>query len=157
MNLTTLLHKHRARISEEWLHRLQNEVAPACSARPQDELRGTISDAVEANFMAIIQDDFSKLDEDIDYIGRLRGKAGFRLSEVQRAFELFRTIMLPILAEEVENPTDIIERLNYCLAHAIHKFSDHFQEEPLSFSPMAKRTEKPRQLLRKSSVYRSGM
>jgi PAS domain S-box-containing protein len=128
MNLTTLLHKHRARISEEWLHRLQNEVAPAYSARPQDELRGTISDAIEANFMAIIQDDFSKLDEVIDYIGRLRGNAGFRLSEVQRAFELFRTITLPILAEEIENPTGIIERLNYCLAYTIHKFSDHFQE-----------------------------
>jgi PAS domain S-box-containing protein len=128
MNIRTLLHKHRDRIAEEWLHRLQNEVSPAYSARPTDELRGTISDAIEANFKAIIEDDYSKLDEVIDYLGKLRGKAGFRLSEVQRAFELFRTIMLPILEEEKACRTEILERLNHCMAYTIHKFSDHFQE-----------------------------
>jgi PAS domain S-box-containing protein len=128
MDVKTIFQKHRARIAEEWLYRLQNDVSPAYSARPRKELQGTISNAIDGNFLAIIDDDYSRLDDVIDHIVKLRGKSGFRLSDVQRAFELFRIIMLPILSEETGCHTEIFERLNNCMAYTIHKFSDYFQE-----------------------------
>ena len=125
-----LLIESRDAIIEEWLQRLQTEVSPRYAARPRRELVRTISAAFAANLAAITRDDFSELDHVIGQIGKLRGTAGFVLSEVQNAFELFRTVMLPILERRVEHSDafSILRRLNTCLAYTIHKFSDQFQE-----------------------------
>ncbi len=59
----------------------------------------------------------------------MRLEAGFLLSDVQKAFELFRRIVIPLLAQEttLEEFLATITRLNHCLNHTIHRFSDHFQ------------------------------
>ncbi len=125
-----ILMSSREAIIEEWLQRLHSEVSPRYSARPQKELVGTISAAFDANVFALSSDDYSKLDAVIAKIGKLRGKAGFGLSEVQKAFELFRTIVFPFLEErmEPEEMFPVLERINAGLAYTIHKFSDRFQD-----------------------------
>ncbi|HMK35117.1 MAG TPA: PAS domain S-box protein [Desulfomonilaceae bacterium] len=130
MTIETLLQNNRAQIIEEWLHRLQHEISPRYASRPREELLQTVTDALDANFSALVHEDFSRLDGVIEFIGKLRGKAGFRQSEVQKAFEIFRTIMISMLKKEMQSGIDvhILERLNSCLAYTIHKFSDHFQE-----------------------------
>lgn len=130
MKLGPLLQQYRQHIIQEWLHRLQTEVSPLYSARPTEELILTVTEALDANCAALLENDFSRLDEVITHIGRLRGNAGFRLSEVQAAFELFRAIIVPVLVKEIKGRSlfSIIEHLNDCLAYTIHKFSDQFQE-----------------------------
>ena len=51
------------------------------------------------------------------------------LRSVQKAFELYRKIVMPILAKEmtIEEFQDSIVRINDCLAYTIHRFSDLFQ------------------------------
>ncbi len=73
--------------------------------------------------------DFSEIDAHIEWVGRLRSKEGFSLSEVQKAYELYREILLPILAPEMneEELVPAIERLNALLNYAVHRFSDYFQ------------------------------
>lgn len=59
----------------------------------------------------------------------MRLESGFLLSDGQKAFELYRTIVLFLLAN-VTNVSDFhneISKINYCLAYTIHRFSDHFQ------------------------------
>ncbi len=125
-----LLRASRDAIIEEWLTRLKTEVSPRYAARPRAELLGTICAAFDANLLALTEDNYSKLDKVIGLIGNLRGKDEFSLSEVQNAFELFRTIILPILDSRIGlgNALPILERLNTSLAYTIHKFSDQFQE-----------------------------
>lgn len=129
-DFANLLNASRDAIIEEWFQRLKTEVSPRYAGRPRTELLRTISAAFDANLVALTQDDYSKLDELIGLIGDLRSTAGFGLSEVQKAFEFFRTIMLHILDRTMERKDAffIMERLNTCLAYTIHKFSDQFQE-----------------------------
>jgi len=99
------------------------------SARPMEELFGTASNVAEAKYAMLVHDDFSKIDSIIEIISKLRLRGGFGLSEVQNAFELYRTILLPILFKELDRPLlyNSVQKLNTCLSYAIHKFSDNFQ------------------------------
>jgi PAS domain S-box-containing protein len=130
MNIRMLLDKHRSAIVDEWLCRLHTEVSPSYSARPQKELMLTVSRAMDADYDALVYGNFDKLHQTIDFIGDFRGKSGFTLSEVQKAFELFRTILVPILEKEMNKSEafQVLDRLNHCLAYTIHKFSDQFQQ-----------------------------
>jgi PAS domain S-box-containing protein len=121
--------RHKEAIIKEWMGRLHTEVGPNYSSRPLTELRKTITGAYEANHWAIALGDYSRLDKFIKAITKLRLEAGFLLSEVQKAFELYRSIIVPILAEETNKDEfkDCVERINDCLAYTIHRFSDHFQ------------------------------
>ncbi|AFM27910.1 PAS domain S-box protein [Desulfomonile tiedjei] len=130
MNIKTLLDTNRTAIIDEWLRKLQTEVSPSYSSRPEKELILTVTRAMDADYDALVHGNFDKLNQAIDFIGNLRGKAGFTLSEVQKAFELFRTILVPILEKEMTKSEafKILDRLNHCLAYTIHKFSDQFQQ-----------------------------
>ncbi len=125
-----LLKESRDAIIEEWLTRLKTEVGPRYAARPREELLGTVTAAFDANWLALTQGDYSQLDETSRFIGNLREQAGFPLSEVQHAFELFRTITLPILDDRMGlgKALPILERVNAVLAYTIHMFSERFQE-----------------------------
>ena len=63
----------------------------------------------------------------------MRLEAGFLLSDVQKAFELYGIIVIPLLAKEaainsIEEFCAQAMIINRCLAYTIHRFSDHFQE-----------------------------
>ncbi|HBA55595.1 MAG TPA: hypothetical protein DCZ04_14375, partial [Syntrophorhabdus aromaticivorans] len=129
MDLAGILTVHRNEVVKEWIRRLHGEVSPAYSAQSVEVLYETVSVIADANFAALINDDFSGLDDFVERIGKIRSRAGFSLSDVQKAFELYRTIILRILGKELEGPLliDTIERLNFCLSYTIHSFSDYFQ------------------------------
>lgn len=121
--------QNRSKIIEEWARRLNTEVGEQYARRPIEELYGTCTEALDANFYVIAYDDFSRIDQFIDRITRIRLEAGFLLSDVQKAFELYRSIVIPLLAKEtnIEEFQDNINKINRCLAYTIHRFSDHFQ------------------------------
>ncbi|MCX8117669.1 MAG: PAS domain S-box protein [Desulfobacterota bacterium] len=129
MNLHEILSKYRNRMVEEWVHRLHTEVSDRYRGRPLDELFYTVSMANEANFAVLIHSDFSKINQHIQFITNLRLEGGFSLSEVQNAYELYRTVLLPILPNELDGKDlhHALKRLNETLFYTITKFSNYFQ------------------------------
>ena len=129
-NLSAFHKRNRIRIIEEWARRLKAEVGQLYAQRPIEELFGTVREAFEANHQVLVNNDFRPIDEFIDKITAMRLRAGFLLSDVQKAFELYRIIVIPLLAREME-AKDLSEQvvgINECLAYTIHRFSDHFQD-----------------------------
>lgn len=128
-DLLGFINRNRSKIIEEWVQRLHTEVGEQYSKRPLQELVGTITEAFNANSYVVVHNDFSYINKFIDKITRLRLEAGFLLSDVQKAFELYRSIVIPLLAREadIEDFQENIIKINNCLAYTIHRFSDHFQ------------------------------
>lgn len=129
MNLLEILKKYHQSIVDEWIHRLHTEVSERYCNRPIDELFKTVSRANEANYAVLIQNDYSKINNHIQWITQLRLEGGFSLSEVQNAYELYRTVLLPILPKELDHQElqEALKRVNYTLFYTITKFSNYFQ------------------------------
>ena len=115
MNLAETLKTYHGKIVDEWVHRLHTEVSERYSGRRVDELFRTVSKANEANYAVLIHNDFSKINDHIRWITNLRLKGGFSLSEVQNAYELYRTVLLPILPSELNEKN---------LHHALRRMND---------------------------------
>jgi PAS domain S-box-containing protein len=129
MNLKEILEAHSNEIVKEWTYKLHKEVSQSYSDRPLEELIRTNSEAAEAYYAALVHEDFAKIDTFIEKISRMRLQGGFSLPDIQKAFELYRTILLPILTREMEAPQLFIalQKINSCLSYTIVKFSDFFQ------------------------------
>ncbi|OPY81238.1 MAG: sensory histidine kinase AtoS [Syntrophorhabdus sp. PtaU1.Bin153] len=129
MTLKEILEEYRNEIIQEWAHRLHEEVSPRYSDRPLGELIRTTSEAGEAYYFALVHDDFTRMDAFIEKITRMRLQTGFSLPEVQKAFELYRTVLLRIVGKELESPLLLgtLQKINSCLSYTILKFSDFFQ------------------------------
>lgn len=129
MDLIEILKKYRHQMVDEWIHRLHTEVSDRYRVRPLGELFHTVSMANEANYAVLIHNDFSKINEHIQYITNLRLEGGFSLSEVQNAYELYRTVLLPILPKELDEKDlqIVLRRLNDTLFYTITRFSNYFQ------------------------------
>ncbi len=131
--LADFLQHNRSKIIEEWVRRLHTEISDQYALRPHEELLGTIGEAFDAYFHVLVQGNFSYINRFIDKIILMRLRAGFLLSDVQKAFELYRSIIIPLLAKEttittIEDFCDNITGINHCLAYTIQRFSDSFQD-----------------------------
>ncbi|AOY59668.1 serine/threonine protein phosphatase [Desulfococcus multivorans] len=127
-NLTELLQKYGEQVALQWAKHLHENVSDHYAARPFEELLTTTSQSSRANFDAIVYGDYSKVDAFIAKICDLRLEGGFALSEVQKAFEIYRQILVPILVKELKGDTllEALQRLNDCLSRTIFAFSDYF-------------------------------
>lgn len=128
MDLTEVLRKYGEKLARQWAEYLHDEVSNRYSGRPLDELTATTSQATEAFFTAIVNQDYSKIDVFIDKISKLRLEGGFPLSEVQKAFEIYRTILIPILLKELKDDAlpSALQSLNACMSRTLFSFSDYF-------------------------------
>jgi PAS domain S-box-containing protein len=129
MPLASILRKHQPDIISEWIRRLHESVAARYRQRPFDELFVTVSRANQANYAVLVDEDYSLINAHIEWITRLRLEGGFSLSEVQHAYELYRTTLTPILLKELRGDelVNTMERLNECLFYTITRFSNYFQ------------------------------
>ncbi|MBI4962725.1 MAG: PAS domain S-box protein [Desulfomonile tiedjei] len=127
-SLLRWLQKERVQIIEEWVDTL-HKLSPSYARRPREELLGTVTDALEADLEFLSFNRLTRMERFIDLITAKRLSAGFPLSDVQRAFELFRSIVTRRLLAEgrLKLLAQSIEGINACLSHTIHRFSDHFQ------------------------------
>ncbi|MGC8658529.1 MAG: two-component system sensor histidine kinase NtrB [Desulfomonilaceae bacterium] len=131
-------------IVKEWVDKL-SVLSPSYKKSPRDELIGTVSGAFEANLEYIASGELDRMNAFIDYITEKRLEAGFSLSEVQKAFELFRLVVLERLRfqKRFSLLASSVESINACLSYTIHKFSDHFQRmHELSIRRYAKNLER---------------
>lgn len=128
MDLEHLLRKYRDEIIEAWVARIP-ALSERYSRRPVEELRGNVTQATDATFSFVIENDRSKMDIFIERFSAMRLDVGFTLSEVQAAWELYRTVTVPILLKELDPPAipEALEKLNNCLSYSISKFSEHFE------------------------------
>ncbi|MFO7667910.1 MAG: ATP-binding protein [Desulfobacterales bacterium] len=128
-SLEDFLKEKRALIIDQWVDHLKTRVGPRYTERPREELFGTVTEAYDANTHVLLYNDFSYIDRFIEKISQMRLKAGFLLSDVQMAFELFRTVAPPLIAVDTtaEEFLAATTRINDCLTYTIHRFSDYFQ------------------------------
>jgi PAS domain S-box-containing protein len=121
--------RHRTAIILEWVLKLKTEVGDLYVRRPRKELMDTVSGAFDANREVLVRGDFGPINRFIDRITLMRLETGFLLSDVQRAFELYRIIVIPLLARETsrEEFLDALTKINDCLTYTIQRFSIHFQ------------------------------
>jgi PAS domain S-box-containing protein len=129
MPLASILAKHQEFIVDDWVRRLHETVSHRYGERPTDELYVTVSRANEGNRAVLADNDYSLIDSHIEWISRLRLDGGFSLSEVQNAYELYRTILVPILLTELSGGELLatMDKLNECLFYTVTRFSNYFQ------------------------------
>ncbi len=128
VHLEKILTSHREEIIEKWV-RFLREVSERYRKRPEEELFVTVSSACDGDYAVLVDNDYSRIDAHIEWITRIRLDGGFALSEVQNAYELYRTVLVPVLVKELEAEKllDALERMNSCLLYTIKKFSNYFQ------------------------------
>ncbi len=131
MDFKGFLDRHHDAIIREWKRRLRSEVSLRYSSRPATEYDQTINAAFDAYFNALVFNDYSRIDEVVQEIGKFRFEAGFTLSEIQKAFEMFGYLAIPLVVKDMAGsvPETIaaIDRIQVCLDYTIHLFSDFFQ------------------------------
>jgi PAS domain S-box-containing protein len=131
MDFRDLLNRHRENIIKDWVHRLRTEVSPRYLSRPVKEYDQTILSAFDAYFDALVNNNYLTIDKVVKEIGQFRFESGFALSEVQKAFELFGLLLIPLIVKEsagsVPETVAAIDRVHVCLNYTIHQFSDFYQ------------------------------
>ncbi|HEY3275119.1 MAG TPA: ATP-binding protein [Syntrophorhabdaceae bacterium] len=129
MDLSEILTDFRRQIIETWVDRLHGAVSEKYSRRPVAELFSTVAAANDAIHTALVHGDRSRVDAHIEWITNIRLEGGFSLSEVQHAYDLYRTVLVPILLHQLEGEDlrDALERTNDCLLYTIKKFSNYYQ------------------------------
>jgi PAS domain S-box-containing protein len=128
--LSTFLDENRHFIIEKWVKKLHTECGEQYAARPVEELFQTITWAVDANYQVLVNESYQPINDFIDKITQMRLGKDFLLSDVQKAFELYRIILINLLVLNTprEEFHKILERLNLCLAYTVNRFSNHFQD-----------------------------
>ena len=121
--------RHRSQIIEQWVALLSAEAGEQYAQRPRQELIGTVTQAFDAFHQVLVHDNYELIDDFINKITKMRLKAGFLLSDVQKAFELYRSVVIQLLAGEtdIDSFCNISLKINECMSYTIHRFSDHFQ------------------------------
>lgn len=124
-----IFHENRTAIIAEWITSVRTQISDMYVNRPEAEIVATVTEAYEALIAALSTNDYRHINSFIEKITRMRLTAGFPLSDVQMAFEFFRTISIPLLVKKTTNDEfiDAIICINHCLTHTIHRFSDLFQ------------------------------
>jgi len=129
-SFSTFLNTHEPVIISQWVKKLHTECGDQYAARPLEELFETITNAVDANYHVLVHKSYDSINIFIDKITDMRLKSGFLLSDVQKAFELYRIIVTDLLITNASKKEfkEIFESLNSCLAYTMNRFSDHFQD-----------------------------
>ena len=128
-SIAEYLERKREAIIATWVSLLKKEAGDLYAGRPRQELLETVTEAYNANYHLLVHDDYAPINTFINKITKMRLETGFLLSDVQTAFELFRSIVTPLLAAEASHDefAEAVVRINHCLRYTIHRFSDHFQ------------------------------
>jgi PAS domain S-box-containing protein len=122
------LKKNRYEIINKWVD-MAFGLGPHYRRRTTSELHDTISNSFQANLEALATGTSRSVDKFVDFITVLRLEAGFPLSEVQKAFDLYRVIVFSDYFSDQWAPwaPQALTAVNYWVSYQIHKFSDEFQ------------------------------
>jgi len=78
----------------------------------------------------MLDDDWADLKEFIANIAQKRFSEGYKVSEVQKAFELYRQTLIPLLFADIEAAElePVLIKLQECMVFTITQFSEYFQD-----------------------------
>ncbi len=129
MNLCHFLKKYRSEIIDDWVSQLSRTISDRYSELQLTELRKTVARAFDGNYSVICDHDWQPIEEFIVFITQMRLERGFSLSEVQKAFGIFRVIMinrLP-LCFRGDDLRNALLSVNNSVDVTINRFSEYFQ------------------------------
>lgn len=126
--LEELLHRHSDAILRRYVARLQG-ISESYRRRPEHELRQTGKAAFDASLSFILRRDPNPINRFIDDIVQKRSAAGFKLEEVQEAFQIFRDVVRPVIVGHMprEEINAALELVDECANYNIRRFSGKFQ------------------------------
>ncbi|MBE9569749.1 MAG: PAS domain S-box protein [Proteobacteria bacterium] len=128
MDLPEILDKYHTQIVDTWVHCLLSDQSSRYAEEPEEELRPLVNIAAEAFRSALVHNDWGDLSRFVNRIARKRLKEGFKLSEVQKAFELYRQILTPLLISHApDDLNNLLIRLHRCIVDTVTRFSEYFQ------------------------------
>ncbi|RJR32309.1 MAG: PAS domain S-box protein [Desulfobacteraceae bacterium] len=130
MNLNKLLRQNRRKIFRQISDKLHRKGGEKYRERPFEELLTTTAEATDGFHAVLAGNDFSQIDGFIAKIAPMRLKSGFTSSDVQRAFDFYRIVLVPILSDTLQ-PNEFhqsLNKLNLAFTEIIAKFTDLFQE-----------------------------
>ncbi|MBW1645293.1 MAG: PAS domain-containing protein [Deltaproteobacteria bacterium] len=129
MDLCHFLRQERESIISDWVRQLSQSTSDRYRKIDPAELRRTVAMAYDGNYSVICNHDWEPIEKFIVLITRMRLERGFSLSEVQKAFGIFRIILLgrlPLIfrGEELVNALLVV---NHSVDVTINQFSEYFQ------------------------------
>ncbi len=128
IRLEELLQRNSELLLRNYVSKLQ-KLSETYRRRPEYELRQTGRAALEAIVTFMIRRNREPMDRFIDYIVQARSNAGFKLAEVQEAFQAFRDIVRPLIVEHMprEDLNAALELVEECSNYSIRRFSEKYQ------------------------------
>ena len=129
MDIKTFFHEYHEEIASSWFKTLHADPSNRYRLEPPVDLRNRIYFATLAFRRAILLDDWTDLKEFITQIAQKRFSQGYKVSEVQRAFELYRQTLSPLLFLRMDPAMlePVIMKVQECMIFAITRFSEYFQ------------------------------
>lgn len=130
MDTTEFFHQRHELLVDSWFRSLSNDRSSRYHREPDQDLRARLNRAAKAFRQVMLHDDWVYLQEFITQIAQKRFNQGFTVSEVQKAFELYRQTLIPLLFAdlEMEKLEPILMKLQECMVFAITQFSEYFQD-----------------------------
>ncbi|MHB8766434.1 MAG: ATP-binding response regulator [Deferrisomatales bacterium] len=126
-----LLRREREHLSEAYVRILAAEVGPHYATRPVEELRATTGQSVSSDLAVLCAGDWGPMAAFIREIAETRFPQRFPLSEVQKAFAVFREVCRPLLTAEFRGGEELNQALwllDRTVDQTINRFSDVYQE-----------------------------
>lgn len=129
MKVQQFFHQHHCRIVDTWFDALYGDPTSRYHQEPADELKNRVNTAALAFRRVMLFDDWTELKSFITMIAQQRFKEGFKVSEVQKAFELYRMTLIPLLFSEIDPVAQepLLMKLQACMVYTITQFSEYFQ------------------------------
>jgi len=123
------LHAKRQALGADYVRILHERVGPHYGTRPTEELAGTTESSMAAYLAVLGAGDWGPMDAFIQGIAEKRFPLRFPLSEVQRAFAVFREIAHPLITASFQGSEldEALHLLDDTVDQAINRFSDTYQ------------------------------
>lgn len=129
MDTKEFFHQRHELVVDSWFRSLHHDRSSRYHREPPQDLRARLNRAAEAFRQVLLHDEWVHLTVFITQIAEKRFNQGYKVSEVQKAFELYQRTLIPLLfadlATELLQP--VLMKLQDCMVFAITQFSEYFQ------------------------------
>ncbi|MFH0730293.1 MAG: ATP-binding protein [Pseudomonadota bacterium] len=129
MDAKEFFHQRHEQIVAAWFESLYNDRSIRYFREPPEDLRNRLNYAALAFRRVMLDNDWTDLKDFITSIAQKRFSQGFKVSEVQKAFELYRQTLIPLLFADIEAAElePVMIKLQECMIFTITHFSEYFQ------------------------------
>jgi PAS domain S-box-containing protein len=129
MKLKTILEQHHENIVNDWYMAMNSDSKSSYYRLSRQELLPLMNEAARGFYEVMVSDRWERLDSFITRIAHKRFSQGFKVSDVQKVFEHYRRILIPLMVNHMDKEVLCSEliRLQDCMVFTITRFSEFFQ------------------------------